>query len=123
MNRATLKVLLLIFLVLPLFFLAIPLHSQPIPKDNIILKIKEHAKLHVENDVEMKTELVVELFANNNVGLSRLEIADIYQKEYDRLTQKPKDITGWGCSVYSLHLTGYEKSNRRLVKKSLQNYW
>jgi hypothetical protein len=52
------------------------------PRETIVLRIKAYAAPHVENKVPMKTELVVDLFRANAVGLSSQDIAQIYEEEY-----------------------------------------
>ncbi len=65
-----------------------PVSSQPQPartRDTVIEEIKVYAGRHVKSGSPMQTQLVVDLYRDNTVGLSRNEIAQIYEEHYTQL--------------------------------------
>ena len=62
----------------------------PSPRDALINEIKAYADRHVKNDSPMQTQLVVDLYWDNTVGLTPQEIAHIYEEEYARLKEASK---------------------------------
>jgi len=78
----------------------------PSPRDALINEIKAYADRHVKNDSPMQTQLVVDLYRDNTVGLTPQEIAQIYEEEYTRLKEAQKPSLpeqllpyGWGAAV------------------------
>ena len=75
-------------------------------KQVVINEIKGYAQRHVDNNENMKTEVIIELYQDNTIGLTKVQIAEIYEKEYARLkevkqtnsnsiwTQLPKGLYG-----------------------------
>ncbi|EAZ88940.1 NACHT domain-containing protein [Crocosphaera chwakensis] len=88
------------------------------PQELVIKEIKDIAENHVENDVEKKTNLVVEEYASNSVGLTKLEIAEIYETEHNKLTKEkqnqnpfsklPQGWLGWLAALMLLILTLFQ---------------
>lgn len=66
----------------------------PSPREVLVSEIRGLAKRHVENDTELKTELAIDLYKNNPVGMPSNEIAKIYDEEYTRL-KKLRKPTLW----------------------------
>ena len=70
-------------------------------------EIKGYAKRHVDNNENMKTELIKDLYEDNSVGLTKSQIGEIYETEYTQLKQQksadnnsfwnqlPKDLSDW----------------------------
>ncbi|NEO51647.1 MAG: NACHT domain-containing protein [Okeania sp. SIO3B5] len=54
-------------------------------REVIIQKIKESAKRHVENEQKMDSQLIIEIYGENSVGLTKLEITEIYEVEYEKV--------------------------------------
>lgn len=75
---------------------AVPSHSQtPAPnKAAIVESIKKDAKRHIDNDIPIQTEVVVDLYKDNKAGLTAPKIAEIYEEEYSRL-KKAKESNLW----------------------------
>ncbi len=82
-------------------------------QQEVIKEIKGYAKRHIDNNENMKTELIIDLYEDNSVGLTQRKIAKIYETEYDRLKQQkpsddnsiweqlPKSLLGWiSCYFY-----------------------
>lgn len=61
------------------------------PQQTIILEIKEYAVRHVKNASPPQTQLIVDLYRSNNVGLTLQQIAKVYEEEYSyqRQAQAP----------------------------------
>lgn len=87
-QRHRLRFIIILICVLPASFLTtVPGHAQtstptPSARDALVRDIRNFADRHAQAGTPMQTELVVSIFENNSVGLSRLEIADIYEQEY-----------------------------------------
>ena len=82
--------------------------SSNLSSQQVVIKdIKGYAKRHVDNNENMKTEVIIELYQDNTIGLTKVNIAEIYEKEYERLKQQksadnnsfwnkiPKDLSDW----------------------------
>lgn len=59
--------------------------STQTPLDIVIEEIKGWADNHVKYGNSMQTQLIVNLYSNNTVGLTPKEIAQIYEEEFIRL--------------------------------------
>jgi len=81
--------------------------TTPSARDLVVNEIKSHAARHVKSNTTMQTPSVVELFRSNTVGLTSLEIAQIYEIEYinqkeiqkTSLWDKLKPRAGWIASM------------------------
>ncbi len=90
------------------------LAAAPAPESrkSVVEKIESFARDHVETGVSKQTDRVVKQFANNSVGLTELQIAEIYEKEYARASQQgwfpvfglPAWLSGWIAAVVFLVL-------------------
>lgn len=83
-------------MLLTIAFVATSVLGQAPPgdsKDNVIEAIRKRADNHVEGGSPMQTQMVIDLFATNASGLSKQEIADVYEQEYlTKAKEKRKDI-------------------------------
>jgi hypothetical protein len=61
----------------------------------VVEKIETLARNHAEDGVSKQTDLVIERFANNSVGLDKLEIAEIYEQEYARASSAIPGFVPW----------------------------
>jgi hypothetical protein len=55
---------------------------EPTTREALVERIKEMARRHVENNEPMKSDLVLDLYRQNSVGLSPPEVVDTYETEY-----------------------------------------
>ncbi|NER22126.1 MAG: hypothetical protein F6J96_15795 [Symploca sp. SIO1C2] len=64
-----------------------PQSPSPTPsaRQELEAEIREYAEFHVENEQPPKTQEVVNLLYPNEVGMEKREIANIYNKEYQKL--------------------------------------
>ncbi|NER93342.1 MAG: NACHT domain-containing protein [Symploca sp. SIO1B1] len=64
-----------------------PQSPSPAPsaRQELEAEIRGHAEFHVENEQPPKTQEVVNLLSPNEVGMEKREIANIYNKEYQKL--------------------------------------
>lgn len=86
-NRRTLALATILFI---LFTSVVPVHADtpaPMSRDKLIEEIKAYADRHVKGGSPMQTQLVVDLYRNNTVGLDPTEIAQIYEEEYNKLKE------------------------------------
>ncbi|NES75492.1 MULTISPECIES: hypothetical protein [unclassified Okeania] len=93
------KHLIKLFLFIILLLVLIPPFSVTINSVNLeaitlIQEIKDYAERHVENDKAMDSRLIIDLYDENPVGLTKPEITKIYEEEYSRLKKK-KDSDIW----------------------------
>jgi hypothetical protein len=93
MPKRLFRITLAVFLLSIVVSLA-PTYAQtptpPSPRDALIAEIKAYAERHVENNSDMQTQLVVDLYRNNTEGLTPQEIARIYEEEYTRQKEANK---------------------------------
>lgn len=70
--------------------------AQPVaaPRDQLLGTIRDMASRHAGSGSPPQTALVVSLFAENTVGLSKAEIAQLYETEYDHAKRKRNE--SWG---------------------------
>ncbi|MGK7940542.1 MAG: NACHT domain-containing NTPase [Crocosphaera sp.] len=72
-------------------------------RQELVEKIKNKAKFHVDNNIDKKTDLIVQEYSSNSVGLSGLNIAEIYEIEYNKrnntLQKWFKDLIIWIPSI------------------------
>ena len=90
-DRLSGRILVLALLSFALLISTDPIHAQtptPPSRDAVIAEIKVYAERHVANDGPMQTQLLVDLFWDNTVGLTPQEIARIYEEEYARLNEE-----------------------------------
>lgn len=75
------RILFMMTVILLTLVASIPIHGQDKNKlsarDSIINEIKSYAERHVNNDSPMQTQLVVDLYKENDVKLSAKNIARI----------------------------------------------
>jgi len=64
-----------------------PQSPSPTPsaRQELEAEIRDYAEFHVENEQPPKTQEVVNLLSPNEVGMEKREIANIYNKEYQKL--------------------------------------
>ena len=82
---------------LGIFAVAVPVNSQtsqPADKKAIVEEIEEYAERHVENDTSMQTKVILDLYRDNQVGLTPRDIAEIYETEYIR-QKEAKESNLW----------------------------
>ena len=102
-------------------------------KQVVINEIKGYAQRHVDNNENMKTEVIIELYQDNTIGLTKVQIAEIYEKEYARLkevkqtnsnsiwTQLPKGLYGWIVAGILLILLIIRDLIKECIKISIKN--
>ncbi len=103
----------------------------PPTRDQLIAEIKEYADRHAKTNTPMQTQLVVDLFRNNTVGLSSQEIATIYEEEYTQFleTQKPspweqlKPNIGWIVAIILLVVLALGDVFKKKVTDLFTNLW
>ena len=105
-NRWLVFVLALIIALLIIFASAVPTYTQtptpaeceatpnPAECEKRVVEIKEYAKRHVSNDAAMQTKVVIDLFRDDQAGLTLREIGKIYEEEYTSLKEE-KDSNLW----------------------------
>ena len=65
-------------------------YAQTQTREKVIAEIEDYAQRHVENGSDMKTEVVLDLYRDNTVGLTPREIATIYEEAYARFKEEAK---------------------------------
>ena len=93
-----LYLLLLTFIPICLFINVSKVNGQtptptPTSREIIILQIKSYAERHEKNNSPLMTQMIIQLFHNNSVGLSDKDVAQIYEEEYCRLEEAQKSDT------------------------------
>lgn len=93
-------------------------------REAIIADIKAFAERHVKNNSPMQTQMVVDLYRSNTVGLAPQEIAKVYEAEYGRLkeVQKPGPFEkllpyGWLAAALILLAAVFNKLLKDLLSK------
>src|SRR5436309_15081601 len=61
--------------------------NQAIAKELLTEQIKEYARRHAKTGLPMQTQMVVDLYRNNQVGMPSQEVAQTYEEEYVRLKE------------------------------------
>lgn len=82
---------LFVFLII-LFGITFVISAQTSECDSLINEIKAMAEIHVNNNENMKTELIVSLYKDNSCGLSQVQIAKTYQDYYQQAKQESANI-------------------------------
>ena len=77
-----------IFLSIALLGAVFVISAQTSDCDSLIFQIKEMAERHVDNNENMKTEFVVDLYKDNPCGLNRLQLAEIYESQYELIKKE-----------------------------------
>ncbi|MDJ0580028.1 NACHT domain-containing protein [Crocosphaera sp.] len=102
-------------------------------KQMVIKEIKGYAQRHVDNNENMKTEVIIELYKDNTIGLTKVTIAEIYETEYARLkqvknqdsnsifSQLPKGLYGWIVAAVLFILLIIRDLIKELLKTSFKN--
>lgn len=58
--------------------------ASPSDRDSLLAEIRADADRHAQNGAPMQTQLILDLYGNNTVGLTLPEIAHSYEEEYVR---------------------------------------
>ena len=94
----------------------------------VIKEIKGYAQRHVDNNENMKTEVIIELYKDNTIGLTKVTISEIYETEYVRIKQQksddnnkfwnkmPKDLSDWILIVFGVMGTIYGVTSKVVNK-------
>ena len=97
-------------------------------KQMVIKEIKGYAQRHVDNNENMKTEVIIEIYKDNTIGLTKVTIAEIYETEYVRIKQQksddnnnfwnkiPKDLSDWIVIVFGVMGTIYGVTSKVVNK-------
>lgn len=96
------------------------------------LKIKESAQRHIDNGEKMKTEMVIDVFQNNDRCYSSAQIVEIYELEYARLKKETSNFwsqflpnAGWITAAILFLLFVLKESLKNLIStiyKSVGNW-
>jgi hypothetical protein len=100
------------------------------PKAAVIEAIRKRAENHVEGGSPMQTQMVIDLFANNAAGLSKQEIADVYEQQYlqkakdkKREFKLPEGLYGWLMAVASIITAGLIGAFHRKIGDLFTYLW
>ena len=128
MNKKGTTFSIIILVILTLFGIQYKIKAQTkLDCDSLLLKIKEIAVRHVNNNENMKTEMVITIFGRNDSCYSSSQIAEIYEKEFALLKKRKSNFwkslipnAGWISAVILFILLLIKDSVKKIVNSIIK---